>query len=396
MSFTVGLAESDADLEGILALQRASREPTADGFVTVQHTLEILRAMHALAPSVVARDAGGAVVGYALVMPREARALLPILEPMFAKLDDLLPPSVRWYVMGQIAVAPSHRGSGVFDAMYAEHRARYRDRFDAVITEVATRNTRSIRAHARVGFTTLDVYRDATDEWALIQLPLRDPVAALDNPVWSSLTTVHRGFAVAAGNALRFPPEVAPFLAIEAPGPLAPEALATVGDGVYLLGPEPSVPAGWRLENLGTIVQMVCERRIEVPAGPPIALLDAAQRPAILELAALVYPHYFRPRTQDLGRYHGVLGDGRLDAMIGERMAVPGFREISAVCTHPAAVGRGLARRLLAHASNEIFERGETPFLHVSPANTRAVQLYEQNHYRRRIDVPFWSLQRAN
>jgi GNAT superfamily N-acetyltransferase len=81
--------------------------------------------------------------------------------------------------------------------------------------------------------------------------------------------------------------------------------------------------------------------------------------------------------------------------MIGERMAMPGLREISAVCTHPAAVGRGLARRLLAHASNEIFARGETPFLHVSPANTRAVQLYEQNHYRRRIDVPFWSLQRA-
>ena len=80
----VGLVESDRDLEGILALQRASRAPTRDGFVTVEHTMDILRAMHALAPSVVARDARGAVVGYALVMPRETRVLLPILEPMFA------------------------------------------------------------------------------------------------------------------------------------------------------------------------------------------------------------------------------------------------------------------------------------------------------------------------
>jgi GNAT superfamily N-acetyltransferase len=174
---SVGLVESDRDLEGILALQRASRAPTQDGFVTVEHTLDILRAMHALAPSVVARDAGGAIVGYALVMPKETRALLPILEPMFALIERLPPaalgasptrPDPRWYIMGQIAVAPSHRGTGVFDALYAEHRARYHERFDLVITEVATRNTRSLRAHQRVGFRTVTTYRDATDEWALI------------------------------------------------------------------------------------------------------------------------------------------------------------------------------------------------------------------------------------
>jgi ribosomal protein S18 acetylase RimI-like enzyme len=171
---SVGLVESDRDLEGVLALQRASRAPTQDGFVTVEHTLDILRAMHALAPSVVARDPHGAIAGYAIVMPRESRALLPILAPMFAMIERLPPaalsakPDPRWYVMGQIAVAPAHRGSGVFDALYAEHRARYRERFDLVITEVATRNTRSMRAHQRVGFRTVTTYRDATDEWALI------------------------------------------------------------------------------------------------------------------------------------------------------------------------------------------------------------------------------------
>jgi RimJ/RimL family protein N-acetyltransferase len=38
-----------------------------------------------------------------------------------------------------------------------------------VATEVATRNTRSMRAHERVGFTVLERYRDATDEWALLR-----------------------------------------------------------------------------------------------------------------------------------------------------------------------------------------------------------------------------------
>jgi hypothetical protein len=163
----VGLVESERDLEGILALQRASRAPTKDGFVTVEHTLEILRAMHAIMPSVVARDESGAVVAYALSMPRETRELLPILEPMFVKIEAL-PIAPRWYVMGQVAVAPSQRGTGVFDALYAEHRTRYGDRFDEIVTEVSLRNARSLRAHERVGFRTVLEFEDATDQWAII------------------------------------------------------------------------------------------------------------------------------------------------------------------------------------------------------------------------------------
>jgi GNAT superfamily N-acetyltransferase len=170
----VGLVESDRDLEGILALQSASRTPTRDGFVTVEHTLGVLRAMHALAPSIVARDERDDVVGYALAMPKQARTWVPIIEPMFAMIEQLPPtalsatPDARWYVMGQVAVASSHRGTGVFDALYAEHRARYRARFDVLVTEVSTRNTRSMRAHERVGFRPVVTYRDATDEWVLI------------------------------------------------------------------------------------------------------------------------------------------------------------------------------------------------------------------------------------
>lgn len=173
-SAQVGLVETEHDLEGILALQRACRAPTPDGFVTVVHTLDILRAMHALMPSIVARDVQGQVVGYALAMPRETRSLLPILEPMFALIDDLDPsilckaPNPRWYVMGQIAIAPAYRGTGLFDALYEAHQSHYRDRFDVIITDVATRNLRSMRAHQRVGFHTVAIYRDATDEWATI------------------------------------------------------------------------------------------------------------------------------------------------------------------------------------------------------------------------------------
>lgn len=175
-SARIRLVQTVADLDGILALQRASRQPTADGFVTVQHTLPILQAMHAIAPSVVGVDEAERVVAYALVMPRETAPLVPILGPMFellATLPELV--AQRWYVMGQVAVAPSHRGTGMFDALYAEHRRSYRDRYDACITEIATRNPRSLRAHERVGFRTIHTYRDATDEWVVVALELTSP-----------------------------------------------------------------------------------------------------------------------------------------------------------------------------------------------------------------------------
>jgi ribosomal protein S18 acetylase RimI-like enzyme len=203
----------------------------------------------------------------------------------------------------------------------------------------------------------------------------------LDNPLWGSLITLHRSLAIGVGKALRYPAAVAPFIAIQHPGP----APLLPGETLYMIGPQPQ-----GAESLGPILQMVCEAAQPLPHGPPILALDETHRPEVLALTALVYPHYFRPRTMDLGRYFGIFADGRLAAMIGERMGMPGAREISAVCTHPESVGRGLARRLLAFLGNELLARGELPFLHVSPSNARALKLYEANGWRVRKQLPFW------
>ena len=217
----------------------------------------------------------------------------------------------------------------------------------------------------------------------------------LDNPLWASLSTRHRGLALGAGAVLRYPAAIAPFLAVAGRAAVdAAELEALVGrnETVYLIGPEPSLPPGWRLTNLGLLAQMVCEQALPEVEGPPLVPLTDAHRADVLGLTALVYPHYFRPRTVELGRYFGVLEQGRLAAMIGERMGAPGYREISAVCTHPDFSARGLARRLLAFLSNDNLRRGETPFLHVSLENERAKSLYERNGYRTRRRVAFFSL----
>jgi len=172
-------AQTTEDLEQILVLQQQNliqnideTEMQTQGFVTMKHSLPVLQQMHDLAPSVIARD-NGEVVGYALVMLRECRELFPPLEPMFNNLDKLEYRNqplneYRFYVMGQVCIDKKYRRTGLFDQLYHKHKEIYSNQFDFIITEVSTRNHRSLRAHERVGFETLDSYHDELDEWAVV------------------------------------------------------------------------------------------------------------------------------------------------------------------------------------------------------------------------------------
>jgi len=172
-------ASGIADLQQILDLQRLNLRGVNDetqerdqGFVTVTHNLEILQQMHRIEPSIIAKD-NDILAGYALVMPKACSAIVPELLTLFENLQTLSYQDkplgeYRYYVMGQICVAAAYRGRGVFDLMYQQHRNLLQYKYDFVITEVATRNTRSMRAHERVGFKLLHTHRDELDEWAVI------------------------------------------------------------------------------------------------------------------------------------------------------------------------------------------------------------------------------------
>jgi len=174
------------DVSGILDLQARNLTSAltphtiaSQGFVTVRHDESVLRRMNEAAPSIIAK-AGGRVVGYALVMPRRFADDVPILGPLFEMLDTLswngepLRGNPRWFVMGQVCVAEGYRGTGTFDGLYRTMAERYGTDFDFTVTEVAARNTRSRRAHERVGFQTLHVYGDETtgEDWHVIVLDL--------------------------------------------------------------------------------------------------------------------------------------------------------------------------------------------------------------------------------
>ena len=222
-------------------------------------------------------------------------------------------------------------------------------------------------------------------------------MSPLDNPVWHSLATRHAALARTRGHAARYPADVAPFAAtdtVDAAAAMQLLDLVEPGETVLMVGPVPAFDARWSAELLEHIAQMTCTQRLQVPAGPAVIRLDSRHVGDVLELTARVYPHYFRPRTIEMGRYSGIYDGSKLAAITGERMRFDGHTELSAICTDPAYLGRGYARRLVALLANDILERGNLPFLHVSHRNMRAKALYEHIGFRQRGDVALTAAKR--
>ncbi len=214
----------------------------------------------------------------------------------------------------------------------------------------------------------------------------------LDSPFYASLTGPHARFAERRGNVLRYPADVAPFLALpEVPtdqdwadtavlaGPAALVALA--GDAV-------SPPEGWEIVMRGAGVQLVDDGIAAAPDAEALTL-TSADVPAMLALVDRTRPGPFLPRTIELGTYLGIRRHGGLVAMAGERLHPSGWTEISAVCTDAAYRGQGLATRLVHAVAHGIRQRGDTPFLHAAADNTNAIRLYESLGFRLRRSVVF-------
>src|SRR5580658_5427623 len=93
--------------------------------------------------------------------------------------------------------------------------------------------------------------------------------AALNNPIWHSLTTLHARFAVGDGLARRFDAEIGPLAGMREQSPEAYRALGDLfspGEAAALfLDVPPELPPGWRFQRHVPMDQMICEAR---PAAP--------------------------------------------------------------------------------------------------------------------------------
>ena len=166
-------ADTEDELRQILRLQRANL-PTSvptelhktEGFVTVEHTLDLLERMNVACPHFIVKS-GDRVVGYALSMHPKFGDEIDVLIPMFSEIkkhysdDDFM-------VMGQICIDKDFRGKGLFRKLYTEMLQGIQPDFSVIITEIDLENSRSLNAHYKIGFQTISTYQSDGHEWALI------------------------------------------------------------------------------------------------------------------------------------------------------------------------------------------------------------------------------------
>lgn len=178
-------SQSDEDLYGILSLQKqnlavhlSEAEIASQGFVTVAHSFDDLAKMNAIEQSAIAKD-NQRVIAYLLAMTARSKQDIPVLVPMFEifekiEFEERTLADYHFIVVGQVCVDKAYRGQGVLDRLYRFYRDRFRDRYDFAVTEIASTNLRSLKAHARNGFRTIHQYA-APDgvEWSIVLLEWR-------------------------------------------------------------------------------------------------------------------------------------------------------------------------------------------------------------------------------
>jgi ribosomal protein S18 acetylase RimI-like enzyme len=217
----------------------------------------------------------------------------------------------------------------------------------------------------------------------------------LDNPVWYSLSETHDDFAISYPGIKFYDPEYCPFGGFVTSDNIAlqiDEYSKFIND-FFLVGNKPVFSKKISLEKELVCLQMVLEKRIEAVLIQEIIKLDVGSADALANLVNEVQPGYFKKKTNLMGDYFGIIKEGKLVAVTGERMKMNDFTEVSAVVTHPSYAGKGFARQLIAHTANKIFDENKIPYLHVAETNFGAIRLYENLGFKTRRKISFWHLE---
>jgi hypothetical protein len=162
-------------LESNLAINVPDEVEDKEGFLTVAYSFEELQKMQDTEPGIIAKE-NNEVVAYILAMDPAYKSCYPVLKAffdLFEKINFKGKPVSSWHylVIGQACIDKRYRGKGVFRKIYAAYNSRFKDKYDFAISEIATRNKRSMNAHSRIGFIPVHEYTGPDGvQWTVVLL----------------------------------------------------------------------------------------------------------------------------------------------------------------------------------------------------------------------------------
>jgi ribosomal protein S18 acetylase RimI-like enzyme len=222
-------------------------------------------------------------------------------------------------------------------------------------------------------------------------------LSLLDNPIWHALNTLDAGKNIGNHQLAYLDADISPFIGMASWDRSSQEELhagTPRGRTWFLLIKEPVT----FIDELATVssiplfqfycpgpakLQPLKEEKLIVP-------LNDDHIDQMVALATLTKPGPFGKRTKEFGNYHGIFDGKRLVAMGGERLHLPGYTEISAICTHPDYQGRGYGAMMVGFLARQIFQKAGVPFLHARTNNQQALKIYRAQGFEVREEIQFY------
>ena len=221
----------------------------------------------------------------------------------------------------------------------------------------------------------------------------------LDNPAWNAMISHNRHLSLGNEEIRYFPQELSPFAGMKNIDSESLTQLHTMLPAgriaALVMAEDLRIAAEWKVLYEVSLFQMNCEN---FNPGPVTAYemlpLGKEHVAEMIALTKLTNPGPFAERTIEFGHYTGIFSSGKLVAMAGQRLHAFNYAEISAVCTHPAHLGKGYGSELVSSQAERIIQGGKIPFLHVKKDNPGAIKLYGRLGFEIRKEVNFYVIQK--
>jgi ribosomal protein S18 acetylase RimI-like enzyme len=219
----------------------------------------------------------------------------------------------------------------------------------------------------------------------------------LDNPIWHALKTLDADKNIGTSELAYLDADLSPFIGMASWDQSSQQHLqsnAPNGRTWFLLIKKPVL----FIDEITTIssiplFQFYCPDPGKLKAtqqDKQIVPLTDDHIDEMVALATLTKPGPFGKRTKEFGNYHGIFEGNRLVAMGGERLHIPGYTEVSAICTHPDYQGRGYGATMVSFLARQVFQKAGVPFLHARTNNQQALKIYRAQGFELREEIQFY------